>query len=110
MPRPKKIKKKKSFMFTTRHYSFTGILSLFLALFSFVSFAGAVLVSYYSKGNVDIHFGGVGLFALLSNLTGIAAALVSLKERDIYTWMPNTALALNITDIVIWILIIIWGA
>ena len=62
MPRPKKIRKKKSFMFTSRHYSFIGTLSIVLAVCSLIGLFTAILLSSYNGGRNSGRYGGVGLF------------------------------------------------
>ena len=109
MPRPKKIRKKKSFMFTSRHYSFIGTLSIVLAVCSLIGLFTAILLSSYNGGRNSGRYGGVGLFGVLANITGVIAGFVSLRERDIYTWVPKLAVALNLLNIIIWTLLILWG-
>ena len=109
MPRPKKIKKKKSFMFTSRHYSFIGNLSLILAASSLIGLIAAILVSYFHKGNMGRSFGSVGFFSILANITGVIASFISLRERDIYVWLPRLALGVNLFDILLWGLTAAWG-
>ena len=110
MPKPKKIKKKKSFMFTTRHYSFTGILSIVLAVISLAGLILSILIAYYNGGDVDVHYGAVGLFAVLMNMTSVIGAFISLNERDTYVWVPKTALVADAADMLAWILLVAWGA
>ncbi|MCR5734576.1 MAG: DUF6142 family protein [Lachnospiraceae bacterium] len=110
MPKPKKIKKKKSFMFTTRHYSFTGILSFALAVISILGLIFSVLIAYHNGGSVDDHYGAVGLFAVLMNITSVIAAFISLNERDTYVWVPKAALVADAVDMIAWILLVVWGS
>ncbi|MBQ7562842.1 MAG: hypothetical protein IJT16_02505 [Lachnospiraceae bacterium] len=105
----KPIRKKKSFMFTSRHYSFIGTLAIVLAVCSLAGLIIAILISYFHGGKTERHFGGVGLFGILANITGVIACFISLRERDIYVWVPRTALILNLVDIALWILLVIWG-
>ncbi len=109
MPRPKKIRKKKSFMFTSRHYSFIGNLAMLLAVCSFVGFFGAVFTAYMNVEKGGKGIGSVGLFGVIMNITGVIASVISLRERDIYVWLPRTALFFNLFDILIWALIAAWG-
>ncbi|MCR5107467.1 MAG: DUF6142 family protein [Lachnospiraceae bacterium] len=110
MPKPKKIKKKKSFMFTTRHHSFTGILSISLAALSLLGLIGAVIMAYSAGGDIGTHIGGVGFFAILLNIISVIAAFININERDVYLWVPYLSIGLNIFDFILWILLIIWGA
>ena len=109
MPRPKKIRKKKSFMFTSRHYSFIGTLSIVLAVCSLIGLVTAILFSSYNGGKARGGYGGVGLFSVIANITGVIAGFISLRERDIYTWVPRLAVAMNLLGIIIWTLLIVWG-
>ncbi len=107
MGKPRKIRKKKSFMFTTRHYSFMSIMGILIFVLTSVVTTAAVVNSYKLSGNVDIGYGGVGLFSALLNLIGIICAVVSLGERDIYISPAIVAISLNGVSIVCWIAMII---
>ncbi|HAG68452.1 MAG TPA: hypothetical protein DCL38_00600 [Lachnospiraceae bacterium] len=109
MPRPKKIRKKKSFMFTSRHYSFIGNLSVVLALSSLAGMITAILISGFGGKDPAASYGGVGFFGVAANITGVIACFISFKERDIYLWVPRLALVINTADIILWILIAAWG-
>lgn len=109
MAKPKKIKKKKSFMFTSRHPSDLGILSAFLAVASSVAMITCVMLSYAERGETADNLGMVGMFAFLSNIIGIISGMVGLKERDIYKWPVHLAIAFNILGLVGWVILIIWG-
>ncbi|MBQ8970095.1 MAG: hypothetical protein IJ073_02125 [Lachnospiraceae bacterium] len=107
--RRKPIRKKKSFMFTSRHYSFIGTLGIILAVCSLTGLLAAILISYLHGGNTEVHVGGVGFFGILANITGVIASFISLRERDIYVWVPRTALIINLIDVILWFLLVIWG-
>ena len=109
MSRPKKIRKKKSFMFTSRHYSMFSIVSASVGLCSLAGFVGAILMSFHEKGRPPVHLGGVGLFGMLGNIVGAAAAINSFNERDIYRWVAYAGMGINITGMLLWMLIIFWG-
>ncbi len=102
MPKPKKIKKKKSFMFTTKHQSENGILSMATAVVSLAVLIASISYAYMNRGEVPKKMGGVGLFALLSNVIGIIAGTVSLREKDIFIWVPRIALIVNIVLLLFW--------
>lgn len=109
MPKPKKIHKKRSFMFTSRHYSMTGLISLAMGLSSLAGLIGSIFVSFNEKGNPPVHLGGVGLFAMIGNIIGVIAALNSLNERDTFRWVSYAALGLNMVGMVLWTLMVFWG-
>ena len=109
MPKPKKIHKKKSFMFTTKHQSVNGLISLAIGTISVVALVCCVAVSYHNRGDLLVRYGGVGLFATIGNLVGTVAALISLNERDIFVWVPRTGLIVNLLMIIIWVLLLISG-
>ncbi|MFT3983421.1 MAG: DUF6142 family protein [Lachnospiraceae bacterium] len=109
MAKPKKIKKKKSFMFSSRHQSEIGILSLVLGVVSLGGMAGAILVSFLGRGETALRLGGVGLFAVLADVIGIVAGCMSLQERDIFVWLPRAALILNLLALALWIYLIMMG-
>lgn len=109
MPKPKKIRKKKSFMFTTKHQSFNGLLSLIVGIISIVALIACILIAFGNRGELLQRFGGVGLFAVLSNIVGVAASLISFNERDIYVWIPRIGLIINLLMIIIWVLLLLSG-
>ena len=109
MPKPKKIRKRKSFMFTSRHYSMTSIISFIMGACSLAGLIGSILLSFSEKGKPPVHLGGVGLFAVIGNITGVIAAMNSLNERDIFRWVSYGALGLNVADMALWTLMVFWG-
>ncbi|MCR5507444.1 MAG: hypothetical protein K6F34_02030 [Lachnospiraceae bacterium] len=109
MPKPKKIRKKKSFMFTSRHYSMTSIIAFSMGVCSLAGLIGSIMLSFSKKGHPPVHIGGVGLFGMAGNIVGIIAAMNSLNERDIFKWVAYGALGLNIAGIALWLLTVFWG-
>ena len=109
MPRPKKIRKKRSFMFTSRHYSMTSLISFAMGICSIAGLIGSILLSFSQKGKPPVHLGGVGLFAMVGNIVGVIAAMNSLNERDIFRWVSYSALGLNMTGMALWTLTVFWG-
>ncbi len=109
MPRPKKIKKKKSFMFTTKHQSENGIISCVIGIVSLLAMISSIAFSFAHGGDVPRNFGGVGMFAALGDLIGIIAAIISLRERDIFIWVPRIALIANIVLLFCWTAMVLFG-
>ncbi|MBO4901979.1 MAG: hypothetical protein J5518_04240 [Lachnospiraceae bacterium] len=109
MPKPKKIKKKKSFMFTTKHQSENGVLSCVIAVVSLLAMISCIIFSFTHRGEVPGKLGGVGMFAAIGNIIGIVAASISLKERDIFIWVPRIALIVNIVLFLLWGLLVFSG-
>ena len=107
MGKPVKIRKKKSFMFTTRHYSFMSIIGILLGVICAFAVTTVVFVSYKQAGKVDRGFGGVGLFSVYLNVIGIVCGLISIRERDVYISPGIVAIALNGAMILGWIAILI---
>ena len=107
MGKPVKIRKKKSFMFTTRHYSFMSIIGILLGVICAFAVTTVVFVSYKQAGKVDRGFGGVGLFSVFLNVIGIVCGLISIRERDVYISPGIVAIALNGAMILGWIAILI---
>lgn len=109
MPRPVKIRKKKSFMFTTKHHSFTGILGGVIAVISIVSLSFCIYSSFINKGRSNENFGILGMFTALSNIVGIVCGISAVNERDIHKWVPIAAGLINSVVLVIWIFLVIAG-
>ncbi len=107
MGKPVRIRKKKSFMFTTRHYSFMSIMGIMIAVLCALCVGAMIFVSYRNAGKVDIGFGGVGLFSVFLNVIGIVCAVISLGERDVYISPGIAAIVLNAAMILAWIAVII---
>ncbi len=109
MPRPVKIKKKKSFMFTTKHHSFTGILGGVIAIISACVMCFCVYSSFLRQGTGDEKLGSIGMFAAILNIIGVICGLTSVNERDIHKWVPIAAGLLNSLMLVVWVLLVIIG-
>ncbi len=107
MGRPAKIRKKKSFMFTTRHYSFMSIMGILLGVLCVGVVVTMVVHSYYNAGQVEEGFGAIGLFSVITNIIGILCGVVSLGERDIYISPAIVAIAINALTILGWIVMIV---
>ena len=107
MGKPAKIRKKKSFMFTTRHYSFMSIMGIMIAAVTIGVICGMVIQSYKSAGSVAVGFGGVGLFSAILNVIGILCAVASLGERDIYIYPAIVAISANGVILLSWIAMIL---
>ena len=110
MPRPVKIKKKKSFMFTTKHHSFIGIVGVIVGIISYISLAGSIYLTFLNRGSASENLGGVGLFAAMADVIGILCGLVSIRERDIHKWVPIAAVIGNSIALSLWIILVIVGA
>ncbi|MBR6452493.1 MAG: hypothetical protein IKS87_07290 [Lachnospiraceae bacterium] len=107
MPRPKKIHKKKSFMFTTKHQSENGIISLVLGILSLLCICAGIYMAFSGRGEVPEKNAAVGLFAALGDIAGIVAACLGMQEKDIYIWVPRIGLIINIAALLIWAVMII---
>lgn len=107
MPRPVKIKKPKSFMFTTKHHSFSGWLGCISGIISIGVYFGAIILAFINKGHSSVAIGGAAFFALILDLLGIISGITALSERDIHKWVPITAITGNTIMLAIWIFTII---
>ena len=110
MSRPGKISKKKSFMFTTRHYSFMSIMGIVIGLLCLGVIITSVLHSYNNAGQIGVDFGVIGLLTLILNAIGIICGVASLGERDIYITPSIVAIVLNALMVLAWIIMIIISA
>jgi len=110
MPRPVKIKKAKSFMFTTKHHSFSGVMGCILCVISITVLVGGIYLAFVNKGKSDLMIGGCAFFALILNILGIISGLTSLSERDIHRWVPYTSIVANSVVLALWVLLVIRGA
>ena len=107
MGRPAKIRKKKSFMFTTRHYSFMSIMGILLGILCVGVVITMIVHSYNNAGAVEDGFGAIGLFSVITNIIGILCGLASLNERDIYITPAVVAIVINAVTILAWIVMIV---
>lgn len=110
MPKPAKIRKKKSFMFTTKHHSFLGVLGAIIAVITVSSLIFLTYLCFIQRGKIAMNLGGVGLFACLANVIGVICGLLALNERDIHRWLPIADMVVNGIIIVVWVLYVILGA
>ncbi len=96
-------------MFTTKHQSENGIISTVIGLISLLVLISSIGFSFANGGDVPRNYGGVGLFAALGDLIGIIAAIISLREKDIFIWVPRAALIANIVLLLIWTAMVLGG-
>ena len=109
MSRPAKIKKPKSFMFTTKHHSFSGIMGCILAAISLITIMGSIYMAFVSSGKSSVLMGSEAMFALILDFIGIISGVTGLMERDIHKWEPIAAIIVNGLMLIIWILLVLWG-
>lgn len=107
MGKPVRIHKKKSFMFTTRHYSFMSIFGILIGVLCASVGTTLVIYSYHNAGTVGIGYGGIGMFSMLLNIIGVICGTVSLGERDIYRSAAIVAIVINGIMILSWLILII---
>lgn len=109
MPKPVKIKKKKSFMFTTKHHSFLGVLGAVVAVITAATAVFVVYESFMNRGKTTANLGGMGMFAAIANILGIICGVLALNERDIHRWLPIVDIIVNIVILAAWILCVALG-
>lgn len=109
MPKPVKIKKAKSFMFTTKHHSFTGWLGLVAGCISIGVLSTSVYLAFDNKGSSSVAFGSMGLFSLILDFIGLIAGITALNEKDIHRWVPIAAIVGNAVFMLAWIAIVFHG-
>lgn len=110
MSRSPRIRKKKSFMFTTKHHTFEGWIGLIIAIITVSVWIACAISSYDVQGNVSLKYGGVGLFSLLLSVFGVLFGIMGLKERDAYKSIPVLVVVINSIVILMWILVIVMSA
>jgi len=106
MGKPAKIRKKKSFMFTSKHHSFNGVLGLVIAICTLIIGILLVVYSYGQAGRVATDFGMIGLFAALLNLIGLIAGLIGIRERDVFITPSIISISANGLMLVAWAIIL----
>lgn len=109
MPKPVKIKKPKSFMFTTKHHSFAGVMGCLLCVISILVLVFSIYLSFVNKGKSSIMMGSQGFLSLILDFIGIIAGITALSERDIHRWVPIVSIASNSVILVLWVLLVIHG-
>lgn len=107
MPKPVKIKKPKSFMFTTKHHSFAGWMGCISGIISIGVFLSAVYLAFINKGRSSVSIGGAAFFAMILDFLGVISGITALSERDIHRWVPITAIAGNSVMLFVWVMIMI---
>ena len=110
MGKPVKIRKKKSFMFTTRHYSFMSVMGIVLGVINVFFGAAMVIQSYRNEGRVGAGYGSAGLFSAFLCVIGIVCGIRSLGERDTYIAPAVVAIVINGAVILWWVIMIIISA
>lgn len=107
MGKPAKIRKKKSFMFTTKHNSFTGILGLVIAICTLLIVITIIMYSYGQAGNVPAKFGMLGLSLAVLNLIGVISGIIGVKERDVFITPPIISIVVNFIMLAGWTIIVV---
>jgi len=106
MPKPVKIKKAKSFMFTTKHHSFSGWMGFVAGCISIAVFVTSIYLAFVNKGQSSVAIGGVAFSALLLDFIGVLAGITALNERDIHRWVPIAAIVGNAIMIFLWVALV----
>ena len=109
MPKPVKIKKPKSFMFTTKHHSFSGVMGCVLFVISLIVMTGSIYMAFIHQGHSSVLMGSQGFFSLILDFIGIIAGLTALSERDIHRWVPITSIVANTIVLILWVALIVYG-
>ena len=107
MPRPVKIKKAKSFMFTTKHHSFVGVMGCVIGVISLIVFFGSMHTAFLHAGKLNIKIASQGFFAFILDIIGIIAGMTALSEKDIHRWVPIASILGNILLLALWLVLII---
>lgn len=107
MGKPKKIRKKNSILFTTKHHSFNGIMGVVLLVMSLSIMITSVMFSFHNRGDVSESFGYYGFLTAVMNLIGLIGGLIAVRERDAYKYAPIAAIAGNAFVIVCWVALIV---
>ncbi|HKM21121.1 MAG TPA: DUF6142 family protein [Lachnospiraceae bacterium] len=100
---------KKSFMFTTRHHSRNGIISVILGVLSLAGLIAAIILSFANRGATPLRLGGAGLVGMISAVLGFCVGMYSTRERDVYLVFPRAGVILNVIAAVAWSYIIVVG-
>jgi len=109
MPKPVKIKKAKSFMFTTKHHSFSGWLGVVAGCISIGVLVMSIYLAFINKGSSSVAISGMGLFSLVLNIIGLIAGITALNERDIHRWVPITSIVGNSLFMFLWVVVVFYG-
>lgn len=107
MARSRKIKKKKSFMFTTKHHSFAGVLGVVLFALCISIQITSIMYAFHNRGEVDISFGYYGFLASILDVIGIFAGISGLNERDAFKVAPLISIIGNGVVLAAWIALVI---
>lgn len=105
----KKVKKTKNYMFTNRHHSRRGIMSMILAVIAIIALIVLPIFSSKSGGNGSILYGGIGFCAFIISITGFILGVQGLKEEEIYYSVPRIGTALNTIMIIVYGTLYIMG-
>ena len=109
MPRPVKIKKAKSFMFTTKHHSFSGVMGCVMCVISIVVMIVSIYFAFINRGQSSVSTGSLAFFSVILNFLGAIAGVTALGERDIHKWVPITSIVANLIILAVWILLVLQG-
>lgn len=75
-------RRKNAYKFGAKKHSRNGKISLILAVLSFLSGVGMVVISVQNGGNANEYIGSAGLFALMVSIVSLFMGLASLGEES----------------------------
>lgn len=107
MARSPKIRKKKSFMFTTKHHSFNGIMGVVICAFAAAVLITSVMFAFRNRGEVAVNFGYYGFLSALLCVIGMIGGFLGIKERDTFPIAPWVAMIGNGIVLAAWIVMIL---
>lgn len=109
MPKPVKIKKAKSFMFTTKHHSFSGVMGCVISCISIAVMSFSIYSAYANAGKSSASIASLALFSLVLDFIGVIAGITSLSERDIHKWVPIVSIVSNSIMLALWVTLVLHG-
>lgn len=91
----RKRKRKLRYKFSNKRHPIKGIVSLIIAVISFISIIIISYVSSLSYGNGDIILGAIGVVSMLFCIVGFILSINAMKQKEIYYVIPIIGLLMN---------------
>ncbi len=105
-----RIGKRRKIQFTDKKHPLMGIISMLIAILSFVLMIALFIGSGIAKGSAGIMYGYLGIFNLLLSGVGFVLSLRCYKLEEIYITTPRIGSVLNGFIIIIYLILYFAGA
>jgi ABC-type transport system involved in cytochrome c biogenesis permease subunit len=103
------LKKHRVYKFSDKRHPIIGVISVILAVSSFITIMILFLVSSQQQGNSGIMIGLIGILAFFLSVLGLILAVISAREKEIHYTFPIIGMGFNGILMIIYMIIYVVG-